>query len=960
MKKVILCASIMILPFMATSQNSYPKFEDPINVIQFQLKNGLTVVLSENHEKPTVVGGVVVKAGGKNDPSDATGIAHYLEHMLFKGTQDLGTIDYAKEKIYLDKIDSLYEVLGQTKDADARKKIQNEINEQSKLAGQYAIPNEMDGMLSEIGSKGVNAFTSNDMTVYHNEFPSNKMEEWLSIYAHRFVNPVFRLFQSELETVYEEKNRGDESPFNYAFEVFMKNFYKNHPYGQQTIIGKTEHLKNPSLKKMYDFYNTYYVANNMVLIMVGDFNTEQVKPLIEEYFSSWRSGVVPPFPTYKEEDFKKGESVTIRATPIRAFARGYRTPKFGTYDEIILQIVSNILSNDQKSGLLNQLVNEGKVMEAAIISEPFEDYGTSVVFAIPKLLGQSFKNANALVDSVFERLITGNFSDELFEGAKDQWILDFENELENSRDCGFLLASIYGNNLNWFEYVNFIKAVKTIDKAQVVEVAKKYFSKNYLTLYSRMGKHKTEKLQKPGYDPIIPDNKTHSEFYKQWSKIQSDITPEPLISLKEKIKFEQLNNEASIRMVKNPVNEIFNLDIVWENGFRQNPNLEILGELLNNSTSDNLSLTEFKNKLYALGTTFDWTAGNNEFTLSLTGLDKNFSASLEYLNELIKHPVISTSRIATVAKQIKTGRKVQIQEPQFLNTVLNEYVKLGESSRFMQQPSSKQFKEISVQDFENLYATLKDLRVHVNYVGGLNDEQVVKLVNNLSLVNGQKSSDDFALSYAKQDYNVFYLNNNKSVQSHINFLAIGNLYDKNKDLSRNAFNYYFGYDMSSILFQEIREFRSLAYSTYGYESNGRNPNAKNVFTSYVGCQGDKSPESIKLLKQLIEDMPIKNERASMVENSIKNLIENSNPSFRDYISLYDQSKLRGYDDNLNLELKKQLSAFNFNDIFNFYNSEIKPLKLTLSVVGNKKKFDTKILENYGKVKEVKLKDIYHL
>src|SRR5690554_3980019 len=202
-------ALMIVVSSVSFAQNGYRIFEDPIHVTQYTLKNGLTVVLSENHDKPTVMGAVIVKAGGKNDPSDATGMAHYLEHMLFKGTQRLGTINFEEEKVYLDKIDSLYEVLGQTTNPEARLDIQTQINEQSKLAGQYAIPNEMDRMLSEIGGSNVNAFTSNDMTVYHNEFPANKMDEWLSIYGHRFVDPVFRLFQSELETVYEEKNRGN-------------------------------------------------------------------------------------------------------------------------------------------------------------------------------------------------------------------------------------------------------------------------------------------------------------------------------------------------------------------------------------------------------------------------------------------------------------------------------------------------------------------------------------------------------------------------------------------------------------------------------------------------------------------------------------------------------------------------------------------------------------------------------
>lgn len=958
MKKIHILL-IFILSANAFAQNSIPTFDDPINVVQYQLKNGLTVVLSENHDKPTVFGTVAVKAGGKNDPADATGMAHYLEHMLFKGTQKLGTTNYEEEKVHLDKIDALYESLGKTTDTEKRNSIQKEINEVSKLAGKYAIPNEMDRMLSEIGGQNVNAFTSNDLTVYHNEFPSNKMEEWLSIYSHRFVDPVFRLFQSELETVYEEKNRGNESPINSAFETFLQNFYKKHPYGTQSIIGTTEHLKNPSLLKMYEFFNTNYVANNMILCLVGDFKIEEVKPLIEQYFSTWKEGKVPEFPIYEEADFAKGESKTISGTPIKLFARGYRSPAFGTYDAMMMEIILNILSNDQNSGLFNQLVTNGDLMALEAIPFPMNDYGATIFLTIPKLIGQSFEEADAKLDAAIKKLIDGDYDNDLFEGAKNQWIRNFEEELEDSRDRALLLVDVYGKNMHWHEYLNYAKAMKLITKNDLMETSKKYFGANPFTLYSKMGKHSPEKLSKPAYDPIIPTNETNSEFYKEWSTIKTETHPQEIISLKDKIAFTS-SEEIEIKCVSNPVNEIFNLDIVWENGYRQNSKLSLLAELLNNSNPSNMDLNTFKNKLYALGTSIEWSVYEHSFELNITGLDKNMEKSLEVIYDLLQKPIITDKQIATIGDQIKTMRKMEIEEVQTISAILNEYVINGSQSKYLQQASSKEIKKTKSSDFNDLYSTLNDLKIHVNYTGQISSDIITGFVKNLKLKSGKNSSENYVYPTVNHPTTVHFVDVKNSVQSHISFIAKGNNYSKEKSLLNEAFNFYFGYDMSSLLFQEIREFRSLAYSTYGYMKEASNSINKNIFVSYVGCQGDKTPEALNLLHQLITEMPVKEERANSVESSIKNSIESSNPSFREYTDLYERSIRKGYDDNMYLELSKEVNKLSFKEMVDYYNTEIKTLPLHLSVVGNSKKFDKNLLKKHGKITAVKVKSIYKL
>ncbi|MDR2835618.1 MAG: insulinase family protein, partial [Bacteroidales bacterium] len=327
------------------------EFNNQYKLETFVLDNGLTVYLNEDKNVPNIIGAVVIKTGGKYDPANATGTSHYLEHMMFKGNEIIGTTNYNEEKLILDEISKKYDELGKITDNEERKKIQKEINELSIKAGEFAIPNDLDKILDEIGSTFVNAFTSDEIVAYFNIFPSSQINKWLNVYSTRFQKPVFRLFQSELETVFEEKNMYADNMQTAIIENFYKNFYKNHPYGTQTVIGKPEHIKNPSQSTMQKMYDTYYVANNMALVLCGNFNSEEIKPLINKYFNDWRKGEIPKYPVYEEKPFNGEEIVKTRLAPIKLGIMGFRTVPNNSKDEIGLEICSALLNNSSETGL---------------------------------------------------------------------------------------------------------------------------------------------------------------------------------------------------------------------------------------------------------------------------------------------------------------------------------------------------------------------------------------------------------------------------------------------------------------------------------------------------------------------------------------------------------------------------------------------------------------------------------
>ena len=325
---------------------------DPAKARFYTLKNGLTVILSPTNKDPRIQAYVAVKAGSKTDPATNTGLAHYLEHMLFKGTDKYGTQDWAKEKVELDKIGDLYEQYNKSKDDAKRKKIYKAIDSISGVASKYSIANEYDKMMSAMGAQGTNAFTSFEQTVYTDDVPSSSLDKYLAVQSERFRNPIFRIFHTELEAVYEEKNRSLDSDGSKVFEELFASLFKKHNYGLQTTIGTVEHLKNPSLVEIRNYFNKYYVPNNMGIILSGDFNADEVIAKIDKSFGQMQT---KPFQKYTFENEAPITAPIIKeivGPDAENLTIGFRLPGNKDKDVLLADLVGKILTNG-KAGLMD-------------------------------------------------------------------------------------------------------------------------------------------------------------------------------------------------------------------------------------------------------------------------------------------------------------------------------------------------------------------------------------------------------------------------------------------------------------------------------------------------------------------------------------------------------------------------------------------------------------------------------
>src|SRR5437588_8407642 len=387
-----------------------PNPKDPMVVQIYELDNGLKVYLTENHETPRFEAQIAVRAGSKNDPPESTGLAHYLEHMLFKGTTRIGTLDYEKEKPHLDRILELYEQHFHETDPEKRKAIYAEINRESQRAAQFEIPNEMDKLYKAMGEEGLNAHTYHEETVYQVNLPANRLEQWAIIESERFQNPVFRLFQPELEIVYEEKNRALDNKDAIIEFAANKLLCQKHPYGQQTTIGEVEHLKNPSLKNMYEFFEKNYVPGNMAIVISGDIDAGKTIKLIDRHFSAWKAKAVPSPKTWDEKPLQSAERVTVKYRGEEYALLAFRTPGRNDPDAEALKLVDMILNN-ATAGLIDLNLNQQqKVRRAGSSPELNNDYGAEYLWGIPKK-GQPLKDVEDLLLQQIELIRKGEFED---------------------------------------------------------------------------------------------------------------------------------------------------------------------------------------------------------------------------------------------------------------------------------------------------------------------------------------------------------------------------------------------------------------------------------------------------------------------------------------------------------------------------------------------------------------------
>lgn len=974
MKKSILYFLFFYVVSLSNAQTQYSSYgkekhgkytytkvsNDPTNTRWYVLENGLTVILSVNKNQPRIQTLIATKAGSKNDPSDNTGLAHYLEHMLFKGTDKYGTQDFAQEKIYLDKIDALYEKYNQTKDEAERKKIYREIDSISGIAAKYSIANEYDKVCQSIGANGTNAFTSVEQTVYLNNIPSNMLHQWVELEAERYRNPILRLFHTELEAVYEEKNISLDSDGDEAYEKLYASLFRAHPYGTQTTIGTIEHLKNPSLKKIRDYYNTYYVPNNMAIILSGDFEYDVAIEMIDKHFSYMKPKPLPAF-TFQPE-YPRGwkDSISVVGPDAANVMIAWRIDHTNKKHSVLISLIDLILNNS-KAGLIDlNLVKEQKVLSASSGPDIMKDYSVHLLTGKPKQ-GQSLEEVSQLLLSQIEKIKKGDFDDKIIKSIIANNEVEQTQKLESAEGVAYSLLNSFVLDQPWMKSLNENYEMSKITKEEIIEFANEYYNSGYSIVYKRTGEDsKIEKIEKPQITEVELNRDKTSSFVKELLEEDADTILPVYLNFEKDIEKGIVKQKVPLLYKKNETNKLFSLYYVIESGKYNDKKLPFALDYLQFIGTDKYSASELSLKFYELACNYGISAGENRSYVYLNGPQENFEKALELFEHLLSNAKPDQTVLNNyIERQLKSRNDAKLNK-RAITSALSLYALYGKVNPRTYTLTNAELKALTANDLVNTIKKLTNYKHQIFYYGPKSKGDIENSLNLYHKVPELIIEPSKSIEFVPQTTltNKVYFTHYEMVQADINWRLSGNTFNNEMTPVSRLFNEYFGGGMSSVVFQEIRESRALAYSTNAYFSQGNAKNKKDVFSAFVGTQADKFHEAIKAMFELLNQMPTNEESFNQAKQAVLSNISAERIIKSDVFFTYLSSIDLGLTNDNRQYVYEKIKSLTLNDIKAFHEKNIQNKKWIISVVGSKEKLKEQDLKKYGELQIVTLEEIF--
>ena len=969
--KKIITISLLIFAtayFVVNLKNQMNKIEnnyeevigDPLKARIYTLENGLKVYLTSYDDAPRIQTNIAVRAGSKNDPENATGLAHYLEHMLFKGTDVFGSLDFEKEGPLIEEIEALYEqyrTVAMTDTAN-RERIYRKIDSVSAEAAKYAIANEYDKMALGIGAKGTNAYTSFEKTVYINDIPSNQLENWLKLESERFRYPVFRLFHTELEAVYEEKNR--DSDGSKLFESLFDGLFPNHQYGQQTTIGTVEHLKNPSLKEIRAYFNKYYVPNNMAICLSGDFDYDETIRLIQKYWSKFERKEDPIFNVYKESPIKKPVIKEVFGPEAESLFVGFRFEGANSNDSKILTMIDMVLANST-AGLIDLNLNQTqKIISGGSFPYVLKDYSMHTLYGSPKQ-GQTLEEVRDLLLNQIEEIKDGNFEqwlvDAIISDLKLNQIKKFESN--SGRANEFVEAFIL--DISWADYNKEISDLESIAKQDIIDFAKENYNENYVVTYKRNGIDKTSvKVDKPDITPVQLNRVDQSDFLiKLLTEEVEDINP-VFLDFDEIIEKTNIG-ELPLIHKKNTENNRFRLSYIFDIGTDHDNKLKFAVDYLKFLGTSEISPSRKQEEFYRLGCDLSMSSSSDKTRITLSGLANKFDESIMFFENFLANVIADEEAlIALKSNKIKERADAKLNKQTILFKALVNYAKYG--------PTSSYTNVLSIEDISNLTSkdllkSINDLLLYKHRISYYGPENISDLKIKLEDIHFNKS--DLKPLPKKKEYKeldlqkpIVYVVDYDMKQAEVIMLSKGGKLNMSEFSKIKFHNEYFGAGMSSIVFQEMRESKALAYSVYSTYTIPKDTNSSHYLMSYIGTQVDKLSEAMSGISELLDEMPKAETNMNNAKEAIIQRIRTERLTKSKVLSEYEKAQEQGVNYDMRTDLYNQVQAFNVDSLNDFHNSHIANRNRVVMVLGAKSDLDLSVLKEYGEIKHLTLEEVF--
>jgi len=939
---------------------SYP--DDPMHTRIYTLKNGLKAYLTVYKDKPRIQTYIAVKAGSKYDPKETTGLAHYLEHMMFKGTHNYGTLNWEKEKSFLDQLSQLFEAHKNAVGKEAKDAIYQQIDSVSHEASKWAIPSEYDKMLTSMGAKGTNAYTSNDQTVYVNDIPANEMEKWMALESNRFQTLVLRLFHTELETVYEEFNRSQDNDGRWSYQKVWTGLLPTHPYGTQTTIGLGEHLKNPSMVNIHNYFNTYYRPNNIAICMSGDFNPDSTIEMIDKYFGKWEPG------TFPELHFDAPPKLTAPVT-METFGPqtehvylGFLFNGAGSEDEKYLDMISMLLNNG-KAGLMDiNLLQKQQVLEANAFSDTRNDYSAFMLYGKPRE-GQSLEEVRDLLLQQLEKIKKGEFSENLMKACVTDARYREMKSLENNSSRASKLVDAFIRNKPYDKYMHQIDEIAKLNKAQIVAFANQHFSNNYVVSYKRKGEDKERhKVDKPKITPVVINRDTSSDFLKHISTIPSKRLTPRFIDFNKDIKHDKLANGLVFDYIPNPVNRTFSLSYVYDMGSDNDREMALALSMIKYLGTDKFTTDSLSYELFRLGLSLDFSVARKSMRVSLSGVESSLKDGVSLMEHILHHVKADQAVYDTLVNDIlKKRANDKLNKGTILFSGMADFARYGADNPFRNSLSEKELKAMNLQHLQDKLRTLESYPHKIFYYGQESQAKVKTLLEANHKVPANMIPYPPAKIFKELDneQTKVYFYHFDMVQAEMIFMSKDELFNKDLNSYINVFNEYFGAGLSSIVFQEIREKKALAYSASCSFSAPAYKEESHYVSAYVGTQADKLKDAEPAMMALLKEMPQAERQFQNAREAAMIRMETDYITRAEIYSVYQIMKNRGLDHDARKEAYEKLKTLSLNDLNAFFQKHIKGKTYTIVLIGNRDKVDINFLKSLGEYKELSPEDVFN-
>lgn len=961
-----LCCSVLLQT--ACCKYGYRTFEnDPTETRLYTLDNGLKVYMSVNKDRPRIEAHIAVRVGGKNDPAETTGLAHYFEHLMFKGTDKFGTTDYEAEKPLLDSIEAAFEVYRKTTDPDMRLEIYGKIDSLSYVASGYAIPNEYDKLMAAIGAQGTNAYTGNDQTVYTENIPSNQVENWCKIQAERFQNPVIRLFHTELETVYEEKNMSLTQDSRKVFERAFEALYPNHPYGTQTILGTQEHLKNPSITNIKEYYRTWYVPNNIAICMCGDLDPDKTIRLIDKYFGSWAPNNELPqlsFPVPEKLTATKRIEVLGNESPNITLA--WQAPGMNSKETMVYNILCEVLYNGV-CGLVDlDLLQTQKILGFVGGQYGLAEHAPFIMRGYPKE-GQKLEEVRDLMLLELNKLRTGNFDSTMMRSIINNYELSIMSALENNRSIVDLLVDAHVNNMDWQQCVDNFTKIDKVTKNDITEFACKYLlDNNYVEVYKLQGVDPEQKtIAKPHITPIQTNRDSASAYL---TAIQnSDVPPiEPVfVDFEKDLEIHHIYADSVELLYKqNTCNGRFTLSYRYDYGSDSNNSLGIANSYLSYLGTDSLSPDEINRQFYALACNWNLSIGADRSALTISGLARNMEPAMRLVEHILYNAQPDEDILSQLKADILRSRADNKLNQSANFSALQQYLIYGPQPA-KEVLANKQIQKLTSKGLLDALRFLFDCAQTITYYGPLSAEDVSASICSIHRIPAEPVNEFKGLEYqkypmqkvtensvtiapypAKQIYMYAYSNN-------------GREYDAGMQPIITLYNEYFGGGMNGIVFQEMREARGLAYTARSGVNSPSRLGRNYTFYRYIATQNDKMMDALRAFDQITDSMPQSDKAFNLAKENLLTSLRTGRTIKESVISSYLSCRDLGLTEPLNRMMYEKIQGYTLQDIVDFQQKYITGRKYHIGILGTAKELDLKSLEKeYGPITHVTAEQIF--